>query len=322
LQSPEEVNNELKLPRAFRDNIERTFGERGRNWLERLPQLLSCAVEGWQLQNLSLADNLSFNYVAFADSPTYGEVVLKIGVPHRELFTEMEALQLYTGEYSCRCCESDKELGALLLERIRPGGDLTCVEGRPQRIAAAEELITQLWRSVPQSHSLPSYDEWFKRAFSMVRQAPVVDQRFSALIEHAQTMWHSLQELDRPQVVLHGDLHHMNMLRSGTTSWKAIDPKGVTGMLLLEIAPFIENELRLFPPTNRQKALDEMLAAFACRTDEHENILAQSLFVVEALRMSWRLEECGEPDWDQLVGNLELFLECVQARSDAPTESL
>jgi len=42
--------------------------------------------------------------------------------------------------------------------------------------------------------------------------------------------------------LLHGDLHHGNILHSGT-GWKLIDPKGVVGEMEYELIPFLMNHL-------------------------------------------------------------------------------
>jgi streptomycin 6-kinase len=44
-------------------------------------------------------------------------------------------------------------------------------------------------------------------------------------------------------VLLHGDLHHDNILSLGDGSWVAIDPKGVVGDPAYEVAPFICNPM-------------------------------------------------------------------------------
>ena len=55
------------------------------------------------------------------------EVILKLGVPHPELTPEIEALSLYDGRGCAKLLEVDRGLGALLLERLKPGSSLQSV---------------------------------------------------------------------------------------------------------------------------------------------------------------------------------------------------
>jgi streptomycin 6-kinase len=50
-----------------------------------------------------------------------------------------------------------------------------------------------------------------------------------------------LKTLDK-EVLLHGDLHHDNILQNGD-DWMVIDPKGVIGEPAFEIAAFIRNPI-------------------------------------------------------------------------------
>jgi streptomycin 6-kinase len=45
------------------------------------------------------------------------------------------------------------------------------------------------------------------------------------------------------QRLLHGDLHHENILSAGNSTWKAIDPKGVIAETACELIPFFMNNL-------------------------------------------------------------------------------
>jgi streptomycin 6-kinase len=70
-----------------------------------------------------------------------------------------------------------------------------------------------------------------------------VDNR---LLSKAQSLFHDLT-IDRTHdVILHGDLHHDNILASGD-SWKAIDPHGYMGDPAFEVGSIIFNPYDCFP---------------------------------------------------------------------------
>jgi streptomycin 6-kinase len=71
------------------------------------------------------------------------QVILKLGMPHPELSSEIAALRLYDGHGIAQLIEADPERGALLIERLLPGGmllDLTD-DDAATRIAAGIESV-------------------------------------------------------------------------------------------------------------------------------------------------------------------------------------
>ena len=68
-------------------------------------------------------------------------------------------------------------------------------------------------------------------------------------------------------MLLHGDLHHYNILAAERQPWLAIDPKGVVGDPVYETGVFLYNRLtdELYP--------DEMLAIRAMREIVRESCM-------------------------------------------------
>ncbi len=56
----------------------------------------------------------------------------------------------------------------------------------------------------------------------------------------AMILGQKLLETTQEEVLLHGDLHHTNILKHGH-KWKAIDPKGVVGDKAYDVGAFIRN---------------------------------------------------------------------------------
>ena len=142
----------LELPTDFIQTVRNTFGGNGKRWLESLPALLEEASRRWELADIQPVPNLSYSFVAVALSgrsnslKRSGErietcsrraiiegcpstalrsaqerVILKLGVPNRELTSEIATLQHYDGRGACRLYDADAEKGMLLLERLQPG---------------------------------------------------------------------------------------------------------------------------------------------------------------------------------------------------------
>jgi streptomycin 6-kinase len=116
---------DIQLPEQFQNKILRIFGEIAEKWIYDFPFILRKCIEKWELNNLEILNELSINLVCFADSEIFGKSVLKIGVPNPELNSEFTSLQIFRDKNICRLYDFDLKLGALLLERILPGTDIT-----------------------------------------------------------------------------------------------------------------------------------------------------------------------------------------------------
>ena len=78
--------------KKFTQNIQSAYGEKGRAWLAELPLLVEKLAGYWQLKNLILIKNMSYNYVVKALASNDQPVVLKIGCDSHAIAEEKEAL--------------------------------------------------------------------------------------------------------------------------------------------------------------------------------------------------------------------------------------
>src|SRR5690349_17544779 len=115
------------LSEQFTRTIVGTFGDRGVAWLAELPTLIATCAERWGL-TLGAPFDLSYNYVARARRADGSDVVLKVGNPSSESATERSAMRIYAGHGAAQLLASDEGLGAMLLERVRPGATLAEME--------------------------------------------------------------------------------------------------------------------------------------------------------------------------------------------------
>lgn len=230
----------MKIPASFIQTVQKTFGERGRLFLNALPTLVQEAAERWDLRDLVPAESLSYNYIVFARRGD-SDVVLKLGVPDRELTSEVRSLRQFAGRGAVQLLESDSGRGLLLLERLRPGEQLAALpdDRRATRIAA--EVMLALRRPVPPETGLIQLSDWFAgltRIRDRFKDGPgPLDHR---LVERAHAVAAELLAEDRLPSLIHGDLHHFNILCS-QRGWLAIDPKGVIGPAAFEVGPLLTN---------------------------------------------------------------------------------
>lgn len=236
----------LGLTEPFRRQISATFAPDGAAWLEALPDLLRWSAGRWGLTLGPAFGGLSFNYVAAAHLADGSPAVLKLGVPRAELGTEIDALRLYAGRGACRLLDADEARGALLLERLEPGETLATLDDDEAATAIAAGVMAGLWHDPPAGHRFPRVEDWAADLAELRPQFAGGTGPFPArLVERAEGLFAELLASQAPAVVLHGDLHHYNILAAGRAPWLAIDPKGVVGEPAYEVGALLRNPLDL-----------------------------------------------------------------------------
>jgi streptomycin 6-kinase len=228
------------LPPDFITTIQNTHSRAGRTFLDSLPALLNEATLRWDLSELQTVPNLSYNYVAFAKRGDQ-DVVLKISVPNNEFTSEMTVLRLFNGRDSVQLLEADEAQGMLLLQRLHPGEMLAVLKDDEQATHIAAGVMLNLWQPAPSNGALIRLSDWFKgferlRARFAGKTGPL-DER---LVERAESAVRDFLAEDYPPTLIHGDLHHFNVL-SSERGWLAIDPKGVIGPAAYEVGPLLIN---------------------------------------------------------------------------------
>lgn len=170
-------------------------------------------------------------------------VVLKLTKHTGDEWHSGDMLRAFAGDGMVKVYES--EPGAVLLERFVPGNDLVAVvsEGNDEqatRILA--EVIGQMANHAPPS-GCPTVHDW-ARGFE--RYLKTGDQRVPvALVQEAADLYRKLATSASRTMLLHGDLHHYNVLYDEQRGWAAIDPKGVVGELEYEVGAILRNPMEL-----------------------------------------------------------------------------
>jgi streptomycin 6-kinase len=86
--------------------------------------------------------------------------------------------------------------------------------------------------------------------------------------------------------LLHGDLHHGNVLRGRKEEWLAIDPHGVIGDSAWELAPFLFNYLSRYPRDDWPAIIRRRADQFAEELSlDRERVYAWS--AVRAIQSAW-----------------------------------
>jgi streptomycin 6-kinase len=300
------------VPPGLARTVAATWGAEGRAWLGRFPALLADLAARWQIRVGPPLDGLSYNYVAPARLADGGEAILKLGVPNRELRTEIEALRLYDGRGAVRLLAADAGAGALLLERLRPGTPLLDLADDEAATEIAAGVMGQLWRPLPAEHAFPSVADWAAglgrlRARYGGGSGPLPPD----LVAQAEALFDELIASMAAPVLLHGDLHHWNIVAAGRQPWLAIDPKGVAGEPAYEVGALLRNPwpgLLASPQPGRLQA--RRLELLAERLGFDRARLAAWGLAQAVLSAWWSLED-GQGDWRHAVGCARLLAEML-----------
>jgi len=229
-------------PAQFTRNTIDVHGSIGAEWLRRLPGLISECESRWSMTVRRPFEHLSYNYVALAIRSDGSPAILKMGVPNSELKAEIEALSLFDGQGIVRLLDADPGQGLLLLEHLKPGTPLSDLDDDAKATSIAARVMSQIWRPAPANPLFPTVAEW---ASGLTK----LRQRFEggmgplprSLVEEAESRFAELIDSMGPQVLLHGDLHHDNILAAERQPWLAIDPKGVIGEPAYEVGALLRN---------------------------------------------------------------------------------
>ena len=185
---------------------------------------------------------------------------------------------------------------AILLERLEDGRSLAAMalggqddEATKVLCACAAKLHTP--RAAPPPASLVPLDVWFAALFDA---AP----REGGVFARAEPIARTLLAQPREPVVLHGDLHHDNVLEGGvldggSRGWLAIDPKGLIGERGFDYANLFRNptiELAL-APGRMQRQIEVVTRA----ADIEPQRLLQWIVTYAALGAAWSLQSGHDP---------------------------
>ena len=260
---PLEPLNSLDLPPAFiRHN------QSDPAWLRALPERLERLAARWSLTLHSRFPEIAINYVAPATRADGTPCVLKVSRHVGETRNEIAALRLWDGHGAARLQEADPNIGALLLERLEPGTMLVEVAETDDDAATAitAGVLRQLWRPVPERHGLRPLESWCA-AYDRNRKALSggAGGFSAALFQRADALRRDLLASTEAPVVLHGDMHHFNVLRAQRArrarraEWLTIDPKGLVGDRSFDVCQFLRNPHDV-PPSVNGRRLDTFCA--------------------------------------------------------------
>lgn len=265
------------LTENVRSVIEEVFGDRGREWIRDLPQLLEQVCRLWNINVTGDAfEGGTHSYVAPVQRADGTVAILKLPVVDDENVAEATALYHYAGDGAVRLFEFDYESGAMLLEYAAPGTPLVWqgsdgpphLEGRPEnaeKVAHACAIYRRLWRvpvggspypALPRvSDLLARWAEDFPRRMSKLGTA--IPQE---LVERFDALCREFSIADGAEGIVNRDTHLGNIVAAEREAWLLIDPKPLLGERAFDAGYLVQIQVESLPD---KSTVDEMVARVA-----------------------------------------------------------
>ncbi len=240
---------------TFIANIHANYKEVGKKWLEQLPSTIEQLSTQWDFRLIHPLPALTYSYVALVElKATMDQVILKMAPPGYNILREAKWLKAFHHRVP-QIFHIDENNHAFLMEYLTPGETLKSLvkkgkDDEATRIIA--QTILELHRDQP---AVSSYKHMGEFIVDLNQLKGHID---NALLSKAQTLFQELTADRSHDVLLHGDLHHDNILASGP-SWKVIDPHGYVGDPVAEVGPMIHNPFDCFPSGAIPKVIETRL---------------------------------------------------------------
>lgn len=227
-------------------------------------------------------------------SSEYGEAVLKILSREGEKSERNGALALqrYGGK------------GAVSLLRADEGAHLTAFVGNRSLkdlvVAGEDESAARIICQVSEKlHSysgdrplgLPSIKGNFEILLNQAKGEPI-----DSVFRSASRVASHLLDSESEPVLLHGDLHHENILYSEENGWLAIDPKGLIGERTYDFANAFYNPEGLFEVVESVRRIERLSAVFSDYFSIDQGRVLEFAFAYGALSAWWAMEDGLSPE--------------------------
>lgn len=275
------------MNKNFEYTIKQVHGIKGIEWLIALPKLIKQCAGAWDLQDLQVVENLTYNYVMFG-TKNNKSIVLKLGCDTQAIEREYTTLIAFKGYGAVSVLDYSKELGAFLLEGLNPGNSLKTLFAQHDK--KATQYVAQLLEKL---HKAPLNAGM--NIPSLQQEVPLFDKDYSQLTPFKQkaiALRNRLLSTQKKAVLLHGDFHQGNIVLSGTDEWKVIDPAGIFGSPLYDVAVYIRNPLKeLIQSSQAQMIIEQRIEDFSLYLGYEKQAIYEWTFLQAFTSAYWSLQD-------------------------------
>ena len=268
-------------------------------WVDRLPALVRDLLDEWDLTVDGALMNGFCSLVVPVLTADGERSVLKLHTDADADESDFEhlALQRWHGNGTVLLLRADPRRRAMLLERLHPR-DLTTIGDRE-----ACEVVGGLYGRIhvpalPQLRTITSYVErWTADLEALPRDAPIPRRLREQCVSLVRDL---VADPASVGLIIHGDLHHHNVLAADREPWLVIDPKPMSGDRHYEPAPMLWNRWDEIVAGNARENLRRRFHTLVDVAGLDEDRARDWVVVRMVHNMSWAVID-GDPDQDYLT---------------------
>jgi streptomycin 6-kinase len=277
----------IEVPDAVRISA-RSHGAIGEQWLRDLPGIFAELERRWGVKFGSTLAGGTAACVADVTTADGGTAVVKVAMPatidgEATFDRSVLSFQLADGRGCARMLAHDRELSALLIERLGRNLDaLALPVTRQLEIICA--TVRQMWVRIPADAALPTGAEkaaWLADFIATAWEAldrPCSERAIETALRFAAERAAAFDP--ETAVLVHGDAHSWNTLEAGDGTFKLVDPEGLLSQPAHDLA------------VPMRELNDELLAGDALSLGrERARLLSRLTSVDEAAIWQWGFVE-------------------------------
>ncbi len=299
---------------TFKHNIMVQYGNEGKKWLDSLSKMITEIGQKHNLSGLTPVNNMTFNYVVSGyqnDQP----IILKIGMNSKALAKEASCLKAFANHATAKVIVDDGHM--IIMQRAVPGG--TIKDYFPDNDSEATKILCACIKtlhkaSMPESHNFYHLSELFK---TLDQKLDIPDE----ILAKAKHLRDKLFSTTTKEVLLHGDLHHDNILNNGDSKsrhssksedeWLVIDPKGFIGDPAFEPAACLCNPIpELLQENQPSEIIENRIKICSAELGIDSRRIADWLYTKSVLCWAWSLEDNLDTSyWLKFISTLTHIIE-------------
>ncbi|MCE3233150.1 MAG: streptomycin-6-phosphotransferase [Rickettsiaceae bacterium] len=221
-------------------------------------------------------------------------VVLKVLRPGSDEILQKDVLKQYNGSGAVKVLQSSEE--AILLEQLIPGKSITETVPNDE-----DENATRIFCAVAkQLHvkkGMPSFKMIEDLAVGYDNYLNSCDDKMSPNeVKYAKNLFIDLVSSQSETVMLHGDLHHDNILYDEIRGWLAIDPKGYVGEAEYEAGAWLRNPIKYIMQFAKPEIVKNRVAIMVEQLGWNRERILNWSYAQAVLSAIWSIEDNETPE--------------------------
>lgn len=238
----------------------------------------------YNIENLKLLDNISYNIIIKGHSKTWGDVVVKLFLDNDKVNQEMNFYKFYSKNNRCpNVFILNEKKGYIILEDIKPGEKLDSIKDLESRIEIIKDIFISFNNKPTEEINIPNYLDVLKKQIHLINQ-----NEFAKYISNVKKYCKNIEDLNLEKVVIHGDLHHWNILKKND-KWISIDPSSFIAEKIFDTAVYLQNEFWKYGENAENIAkTTELLAS---KLNINLKLLYEALYINLMLTVTWNIED-------------------------------